>query len=109
MVIIKKYIFILGFSFLSIIVSNGVNADIYKCTNSQGMIVYNDKPCKGSQAEKKIKAIKSPENITSTPTNVAPAGTPSTGAEEVISDEQEIRDREASEAEMEQLEAEEEL
>ena len=39
-----------------------VNADIYKCTNAHDKVVYNDKPCKNKQREKKMRSLKDPKS-----------------------------------------------
>ncbi len=50
---------------MSFLLSFNVSAqDIYKCTNSDGEVIYNAKPCDTKQTEKKLKAVKDPKNIT---------------------------------------------
>lgn len=57
----KTSILIFSFCFFSI-TSQMVSAEIFKCTNKQGAVFYNDKPCPKNDKEKKINAVKDPKN-----------------------------------------------
>ena len=44
--------------FINLLLSTSAQAQIYKCTNFEGAVYYNDKPCPIKDREKKIKATK---------------------------------------------------
>jgi hypothetical protein len=63
--IMKNICSVVGLVIISSLFSLTANADIYKCTNAQGNVIYNDKPCVSKATEKKMKTVKDPGNITS--------------------------------------------
>ena len=56
----KNNLFIYVAVFIPLLISVEAQAGIYKCTNAQAEVYYNDKPCPVTAKEKEMKAVKDP-------------------------------------------------
>ena len=61
----NKYLTLLTVSALAVsaqlLFTEQVQAEIFKCVDTNAEVFYNDKPCSVTQIERKIKAVKDPE------------------------------------------------